>query len=154
MLVLALSAVAIFSPSESARKTWFLRSASFPFTLTHLQTTVFHFIINALYIIFGYLSFFLLFKVSFGCNLVDRNSGMLVSGARPCCTRHPRSPLELTRSLERPSRLPDAPEPSGTRYTISYDSHPFCLGHPHPSTTRSITLLVVVYWKSRLLVAR
>ena len=63
-----------------------------------------------------------------------------------------------SRPLERSLRLPDAPEPSGTPYTISCDSYPFSLGHPHPSRTRSISspdaLLVVVSWKNRLLVTR
>ena len=77
---------------------------------------------------------------------------MLVSGKGPCCTRHPRSLLELT--LGRPPWLPDAPEASGTPYTISYDSHPFFVRHNHPSLTRSVPLLVVVYWKNSLLVAR
>ena len=54
---------------------------------------------------------------------------MLVSGTRAFCTRHPRSPLELTYSPERSPRLPDSSKSSGTPCIISYDSHPFFLGH-------------------------
>ena len=65
-------------------------------------------------------------------------SEKLISGTRIVAprTRHSRLPLKL-RSLERLPRIPDAPEPSGTQNTISYDSHPFSLGRPHTTRIRS-----------------
>ena len=57
-----------------------------------------------------------------------------------------------SRARERLPWLSATLEPLGAPYTISYDLHPFSLGHPYLSLGRSIScldaLLVVVSWKT------
>ena len=80
-----------------------LRTVGFPSTLTHLCIDWF-----THYVLFIYLfSYFLLGLLM--VRITVSSSGTLVSGTRACCTRHPRLPLELTRSLKHSPRLPDAP---------------------------------------------
>ena len=136
-----------FAPSKSARKTWFLRSAGFPFVLTHLRTHWFH------SCLFHYFPIFLLGLDGFllrSRSLVSWFSGRVraVSGI-PGYPRNSFARWNIRRGylMHRCPRVP---------YTTLYDSHPFSLGHPYSPLTRSIScpdaLIVVASWKNRLLV--
>ena len=113
MLALLMSAVDL-TPSESAKKTLFRRSSGF-LSLTYLFRFIFTFFIVLPSIYLGFFNGLFFVTVSFSARLVSRR-----------------------RPLGRLPRLPDAPEPSGTPRTISYDSYQFSLDHPYPSLTRSI----------------
>ena len=115
MLVLPISAVDL-TPSKSARKTWFPRSPGFPFAPTHIRTDLFH-------LIFDFFLFFFIFLS--GLNVLFFYLGLVL------CKASFRDTCAGTFAA-----LPDAPELPDTPHPISYDSHPFSLGHPHPVHAR------------------